>query len=103
MTGHHSRLPDPASSRLRIAVAAVDSAVSHLSATTRDKAAAPGSLEGAWHDLVELLALGPEPAYRECPVCGGAGMLDATVCGFCWTKILPLEVTDARTAGAAPP
>jgi hypothetical protein len=100
MTGLHSRLPDPVRSRLRAAVAGVDSALSHLPAAAKE-ADAPGGLEEAWRELVELLALGPEPAYRDCPVCGATGMRDATVCGYCWTKLAPLEVT-ALAAASSP-
>jgi hypothetical protein len=89
VTNHHARLPDPARSRLRVVVAAVDSAVSNLPAT---EAGSPGGLGLIWRELVDLLALGPEPGYRECPACGGVGMRVATVCGYCWTKLAPLSV-----------
>jgi hypothetical protein len=41
----------------------------------------------SWARLVELLAMGPAPRMRECPVCKHAGMLAATRCGFCWTTL----------------
>jgi hypothetical protein len=53
------------------------------STTTKDE------LLGSWAELVTLLALGPEPELRACPVCKHTGMLAATRCGYCWTKLSP--------------
>lgn len=39
--------------------------------------------------LISLLDLGAKPDLRECPVCHRFGMRDATVCGYCWTKLVP--------------
>jgi hypothetical protein len=44
-------------------------------------------LQAAWRDLVDALALGPEPAVRNCPRCGELVMLAATRCGHCWTPL----------------
>ena len=55
-------------------------------------AALPGPssrLSAAWSRLVGALALGPAPATRKCPRCGHVGMRDATLCGFCWEKLVP--------------
>ncbi len=82
MSSH--RTPDPARSALRAAVVAVDRAMPQPTSTDQPP---PGSLAVAWRELVVLLALGPEPEYRECPSCGALGMLEATVCGHCWTKL----------------
>jgi hypothetical protein len=48
------------------------------------------ALHIAWGQLVHLL--GPEPARatRECPRCGKFGMGDATRCGYCWLKLVPM-------------
>lgn len=47
-------------------------------------------LRSSWAELLKLLALGPEPEVRECPVCKHIGMCAATRCGYCWTKLSPL-------------
>ncbi|MEQ1565453.1 MAG: hypothetical protein ABMA64_07440 [Myxococcota bacterium] len=52
--------------------------------------ASPNELVPSWRALVEQLDLGPPPVYRECPACGQRGRPDASVCGFCWTKLAPL-------------
>src|SRR5512138_1046598 len=49
-----------------------------------------GDLAASWAELVKVMALGPEPKLRECPVCHKTGMRAATLCGYCWTKLLPL-------------
>jgi hypothetical protein len=41
----------------------------------------------AWHELADALALGPEPAVRNCPHCGKLVMLAATRCGHCWSQL----------------
>jgi len=56
-------------------------------------------LRASWTELVKQLALGPEPATRECPVCHSIGMRAASRCGHCWTKLAPLEVS---THGVVP-
>ncbi len=58
----------------------------------REIAALPGPssiLHAAWSQLVGALALGPAPATRKCPRCGNVGMRDATLCGYCWKKLVP--------------
>ena len=89
MSIDRSRTPDPARSALRAAVAAVDRAMTGARAPGAQAGDQASSLEAAWHKLVELLALGPEPDYRECPACGAVAMLEASVCGHCWTKLAP--------------
>jgi hypothetical protein len=54
-------------------------------------------LQGAWSQLVSALALEPAPATRLCPQCGKLGMRDATLCGFCWKKLVPPR--DAERCG----
>lgn len=41
--------------------------------------------------LVKLIGLGPAPELRDCPSCGRSGMRNATLCGYCWTKLAPVE------------
>ena len=47
------------------------------------------SLARAWSRLVTILAVEPRRATRACPRCGELGMRDATVCGYCWSKLVP--------------
>ena len=68
--------------KLRAAVEQVDHEIAALPAT-------PAVLRGAWAQLVDALALAPAPATRDCPNCGMPGMRDATVCGYCWKKLVP--------------
>lgn len=49
------------------------------------------TLLASFADLVEQLALGPEPEVRPCPVCQGIVMRAATLCGHCWTRLTPSE------------
>jgi hypothetical protein len=81
-------LSDDARNQLRGAVAAVERDLARLSPTTGDPLS--GDLHASWSDLVGLLALGPAPETRQCPVCSGIGMRAASRCGFCWAKLQPL-------------
>jgi hypothetical protein len=83
--------PDAARSRLRAMVATVDSEIVRLTlpVTNADGSSVPNDLRASWDELVEQLALGPEPLVRECPICHHLGMRAATVCGFCWTQLTP--------------
>jgi hypothetical protein len=74
-------------SRLRVLVATIDRAVTSIVQQGRTDA----ELIASWAEVVELLALGPEPETRECPVCRQVVMLNATRCGYCWTKLSPLR------------
>lgn len=49
------------------------------------------ALHIAWGQLVHLLGPEPQRATRECPRCGNLGMRDATRCGYCWLKLVPLR------------
>ena len=82
--------PDGERSRLRAIVATIDREILHLSTPAAN---ADGSsiyeLTGSWAELITLLALGPVPEVRTCPVCGQLGMRAASRCGYCWTKLQP--------------
>jgi hypothetical protein len=82
---------DPARSRLRASVATMERELSRLPKETPGEAdSAHQGLLASFADLVEQLALGPEPEVRKCPACGQYGMRAATLCGYCWLKLTPL-------------
>ena len=82
-------VPDAKRSRLRATIAAIEHELARLPPeVTNDNRATPAdALRASVADLVAQLALGPEPEYRQCPVCRHVGMRVATVCGHCWTKL----------------
>ena len=99
MNRQQLKVPDAARSYLRSVVMAVDRGISHLKqGRTGESYVTTDLLKENWKELVTLLALGPEPEYRECPSCHNIGMRLATRCGFCWAKlppfILPPEALD---------
>jgi hypothetical protein len=73
---------DTERTRLRAAVAAIDLQMK-APATPRPADA----LQTSWAQLVELLALGPEPELRPCPHCNKLGLKAATRCGYCWNEL----------------
>lgn len=79
--------PDAARSRLRATVAKLELDVGRL-VPTND---ATVSLRATVADLVDQLALGPEPELRACPVCHQLVNRAATLCSNCWTKLTPPE------------
>jgi hypothetical protein len=78
---------DPERTHLRGLVAMVGTEIARQSPDSD----AAGHLHAAWSALITQLALGPEPEVRLCPVCHRIGMRYATLCGFCWAKLAPLE------------
>lgn len=42
-------------------------------------------------DLVRLCSGEPEVDLRPCPACGKIVRAAARLCGYCWTKLTPLE------------
>ena len=102
MTGSRRNGSEDASSRLRPIVSRVDRAMSSVLARTEaGQSAPPEDLLESWAELVEALALGPEPELRDCPVCGRRGMRAATRCGYCWAKLTPLPESVITTAAPA--
>ncbi len=91
MKSERFAVPDPVWSRLRATVATIERETARMSepGARVDGASPPTVLAAAVADLVKQLALGPEPEYRECPTCGGIGMRAATLCIYCWTKLVP--------------
>jgi hypothetical protein len=59
-------------------------------------AVVPERLVASWATLVKLLALGPLPETRVCPVCAHVGMREAQRCGYCWTRLAPPGGGSAR-------
>jgi hypothetical protein len=56
------------------------------------------TLQAAWAELVQVLALGTAPQTRECPACHGIGMRAASRCGHCWAALEPLPVLSDVTS-----
>lgn len=73
---------------LRPIVEAVDREMTRLAARPA-WAADSEALLASWAEVVEYLGFGPAPELRTCPSCGTVGMKAATVCGTCWTKLVP--------------
>jgi len=91
-------VPDSKRSRLRTTIAAIERELARFPAevTNENRATPSDALRASVADLVEQLALGPEPAYRQCPACKELGMRAATVCGHCWTQLAPLPSPERR-------
>jgi hypothetical protein len=96
MDSQQFKLPDNERARLRGLVATIDREISRLPRSATD---ATDGLIVSWAELVKVLALGPAPEVRECPVCKHIGMLEATLCGYCWTKLSPLSSAMHRGPG----
>jgi len=79
-----SSYSDEAVARMREAVDAIGREIAQSPSTP--------AFHTAWTDLVGILALGPAPETRECPVCHGIGMRAASRCGRCWAALDPLPV-----------
>ncbi len=91
---------NPARSRLRANVATIEHEISRLQERLTDgEGKSPlTALLASLTDLVDQLALGAEPAVRECPVCKHIGMRAATLCGYCWTKLTPPSQREGAVA-----
>jgi hypothetical protein len=74
------------SGKLQAAVEQVDREIALLASGA---SVAISTLQVAWTQFVNVLALAPPRATRECPRCGKAGMREATLCGYCWMKLVP--------------
>ena len=80
--------PHVARGPLRALIATIDREIAESSERPEsEKNQLTDELREAWAKLVELLALGPAPELRECPVCMRIGMRDATRCGYCWSSL----------------
>ena len=79
-------------SRLRVLVARIEQRLALVSKNTTHpqeihKEVSTNDLLVSWAELVELLALGPEPEMKECPYCQQLCMKAATLCMSCWARI----------------
>ncbi len=54
-----------------------------------------------WKALRSALALGTV-SDRVCPRCGRLGMHEATLCGYCWKKLMAGQSKVPRSGGPAP-
>jgi hypothetical protein len=70
-------------------MAALELEIRRLPRPDTEAGAPPDALHAAFAELVEQLALGPEPAVRECPVCRHVVMRAATLCSYCWNVLTP--------------
>ena len=101
MNGERFPHRDADTVRLRTVIAAIDRELSLLPRSPGDGGAASEPLRRSWAELLELLALGPAPETRLCPICGHVGMRAATLCGNCWSKLSP-PAADADIGPDAP-
>jgi hypothetical protein len=69
----------------------VRAAVERMARELAALALVPPVLQLAWDQMVGALALSPAAVMRDCPHCGNQGMGAATLCGYCWKKLTPLE------------
>jgi len=91
MKGPHFERPDAKRVSLRALVVTVNREIARLPrSATSEGNGSTNELRASWAELVKLLALGPAPDVRECPVCKHIGMRAATRCGYCWTELSPL-------------
>lgn len=89
MTNAH--YSDAAVAKLRTIIDAIEEEIARTPPTA--------ALAASWAELVEVLAIGPEPATRVCPTCQGVGMRAASRCGNCWASLEPLpELPDEPPA-----
>ena len=89
MNGDRFSHRDTDTVRLRTVIAAIDRELALLPTSEGDGAAATQPLRRSWAELVELLAVGPAPETRLCPICGHLAMRAATRCGNCWNTLQP--------------
>lgn len=85
-------LPNDQPSRLRRVVATIEIHIARLSmeGTAEEHRTAASALALSWAGLLEILDLGPQPETRACPSCQGRARRQATLCGYCWSKLEPL-------------
>ncbi len=78
---------DAARDQMRTLIDTIHGEIARLRSSDEGATAA---LHASWSELVNVLALGPKPQMRECPVCHGSGLRAASRCSRCWSKLEPL-------------
>jgi hypothetical protein len=89
---------EPARSRLRAMAARVSQELASFSSQAH--VAGGGdvtALSSAWASLVDELALGVEPALRQCPHCGRSILREAVRCRYCMKNSPALAKEETRT------
>lgn len=92
---------DAARGNLRTLIATIDREITQL-AVAGDGPPPTAGLRASWTELVAVLALGPAPETRQCPVCNSTGFSAASRCGNCWAKLVPV-MPAGHAAAIAPP
>jgi hypothetical protein len=92
---------DAARRNLRALVATIDREITELPVAGAGNPATVG-LRASWTELVAVLALGPAPETRQCPVCGGTGMRSASRCSQCWAKLEPQDAVASAAPATTP-
>lgn len=93
-----SRLPYGEQSELRAAVAAMSSELARVPGLVvgeQGGGVRRNELLSRWKELLDVLALSPEPELRLCPACGESIMAAATRCRGCWRRVAPLPEKQA--------
>ena len=85
---------------LRAIIAKVDDEMTHLSGPMAHDAprSPPQRRIASLAELVNQRAAGVAPEARACPVCRHTGMRAATICGYCWNRLMP-QLGGRRAAG----
>jgi hypothetical protein len=83
---------------LRSACAAMEDALAHIPEPAFGEASPANDLRARWAELLVLIAMEPARLLRACPVCKQAGMLEATRCMNCWTKLAVGTASDVLPA-----
>jgi hypothetical protein len=100
VTAANTQTSDGDRVKLRAIVTTIERELSHLAQPAATEAM--DDLLVSWGELVTLLGLGAAPKERRCPICHHSGMLAATRCGFCWTRLAPLPDVDADRSESRP-
>lgn len=104
MSGPHFEIREGDRAGVRAVMTTIDQQILQLAKLSLT---GPGQQNGSvdqlrrsWAQLVNLIALGPAPQVRSCPVCKHIGMRAATRCGYCWTTLEQLTATTAEAVRA---
>jgi hypothetical protein len=94
---HVMTLSDAEAAALRLLLGDVTREMATLFGPAPPEGITPAvALRAAWARLVGVLAPGPAPELRTCPVCQRDCRRAASLCGGCWTKLAPPLRDDAE-------